>query len=309
MPANAAHYLFAKNLAPELKQFDPALDTRALYYGTQGPDVLFFHRILPWMPGKSLHRCGSRLHKIDPSITFQVLADYLQTNPAYPEIARSYIYGFILHFCLDRRAHVYINAAVQTIMKKEGIRYSESVIHNRIETNLDTILIHDMLHIGGNQFHPWENLSDEPDVLKGIAGILVHLLKHALHQDATPEQMVLALKDTSKILRLLTDESGKKTAVLGVAEKLLPHCAPAATTLIRKKEPDYQYDYTNSNHAPWISPDSENNVHTESFYDIIEQSARDALIMVKEFTSALSDGRPMRSITGTRNFSSGFPAP
>lgn len=303
MPANAAHYLFAKKLVPELEQFYPALDTRALYYGTQGPDVLFFHRVLPWMPGKSLHRCGSLLHKIDPAVTFQVLADYLKNSPSYPEIARSYIYGFILHYCLDRRAHVYINATVQAIMAKEGIRYSASIIHNRIETNLDTILIRDMLNMDGNLFHPWENFSDDPAVLEGIADILVFLLKQALHQETTREQMIFALKDTSKMLRLLTDASGKKTAALGIAEKLLPHHTPAATSLIRGKESDGKWDYANMSHSAWTPSGDKNSVQTDSFYDMIEQAAQDGLAMIKAFTLALSDSRPMRIVTGSYNFS------
>ena len=54
MPAYCTHYIFACELLPaltELAGFD--LNRDAVMLGTQGPDVFFFHRIAPWMPGRS----------------------------------------------------------------------------------------------------------------------------------------------------------------------------------------------------------------------------------------------------------------
>lgn len=302
MPANAAHYLFAEKMLPALKKIYPELDPRALYYGAQGPDVLFFHRALPCMPGKSLRRCGSRLHKINPAVTFQCLADYLTHTPGELSAAQSYVYGFLLHFCLDRRAHVYINAVTQAIMKKEDIRYSSSIIHNRIESNLDTILLKTLKGQSGNSFHPERFLSDDPKLLLAIAAPLSHLINCTLSQQTTPEQLQTAFSDTAKIFRLLTDESGRKTAALGAAEKLLPHRMPIATTLIRREVPDGKWDYANYSRAPWPAL-GKKEMQSDTFYDMIEKAALDALETAQNFTLALSDGRAMETVTGTLNFS------
>lgn len=303
MPANAAHYLFAKMMIPKLKEIDSLLDTRSLYYGAQGPDIFFFHRVLPWMPGKSLHTVGSHIHHMSPAIIFQTFADYWE-NQSHSAITRSYIYGFILHFALDRRAHLFINAEVNEIMKKEGIRYSESIIHNRIETNLDTILIRDFLNIDGNQFQPWKNLTNDSNTLIEISNLLIYFFKNALHLEVTQAQMIHALKDTSRILRLLTDKNGIKTKFFGIAEKLLPNQTPAVTTLIRQKNPDTKWDYANFKHTPISYEYMNNSLQTDSFYDIIKKSEYDAQEIINNFLMALSDHRPMTSVVGNRNFCS-----
>lgn len=302
MPANAAHYLFAEKLLPAIKKLYPALDSRAFYYGAQGPDVLFFHRALPCMPGKSMRRYGSRLHKINPAFTFRCFADYLNTAAEGIAAAQSYVYGFIMHFCLDRRAHVYINAVTEAIMKKEGIRYSSKIIHNRIESNLDAILVKTLAGQNGSSFHPERFLSDDPQLMLAAAKPLSHLINCAFSQQTSPEQLVTAFGDTAKILRLLADESGRKTAVLGAAEKLLPYSMPLATTLLRRDAPDEKWDYINSSHALWPEL-GKKEMQSDTFYDMMEKAANEALETARNFTLALADGRDMQTVTGTLNFS------
>lgn len=60
MPAYSTHYLFAYELMDEVKKnVNFAIDEQAVYIGTQGPDIFYDHRILPWMCGKSLRKVGS----------------------------------------------------------------------------------------------------------------------------------------------------------------------------------------------------------------------------------------------------------
>lgn len=300
MPANATHCLFAEKMLPAIKKIYPGLDPRPFYYGAQGPDVLFFHRVLPCMPGKSLRRCGSRLHKINPAFTFQCFADYLNTAPPDIVLAQSYVYGFLVHFCLDRRAHVYINAVTKAVMEKEGIRYSSSIIHNRIESNLDSILTKDLAKQGGG-FRTDKILTDDPGVISAMSKALSYLMNRTFADKTTPEQLENAFRDTATMFRLLTDESGRKTAVLGVAEKLLPHHAPAATTLMRRESPDGKWDYANTSRALW--PEfGKKEMQSDTFYDMMKKAAEEALEMARGFTLALKDGRDMASVTGTLNF-------
>lgn len=303
MPANAVHTLFADALLADIRQLYPELNLEALYYGTQGPDIFFFHRILPWMPGKSLNKIGSRLHKIPPAQIFGEFKAYLLSNTEASSVCTSYVYGFLLHFVLDRNAHTYISSAVQDIMKKENIRYSQSIIHNRIETNLDVIFINELLRIPPSQYHPWEFLTTDEAVLTPVADMLAFLLKQALHLTVTQKQMRLALADTPAVLRLLTDESGRKGAALGVAEKLLPYKMPAVTSMIRKNEPDGMWDYANTAHSEWTRL-SDKSVRTDSFYDILEASKNEALEMIFRFSSLnTADAALIKEIVGTRNFS------
>lgn len=56
MPAFSTHYLFARELMEQIEAMTPEtrLDPDAVYYGTQGPDVLFFS-------SDSAHDAGEKL--------------------------------------------------------------------------------------------------------------------------------------------------------------------------------------------------------------------------------------------------------
>ncbi|MCR4924919.1 MAG: hypothetical protein K5917_01375, partial [Clostridiales bacterium] len=82
MPAFSTHWLFAKELLPKIKELDEffEINENALFFGTQGGDVFFFHRILPTMKGKSLNPIGSKIHKSKPSDLFNAMAEYLKNE-------------------------------------------------------------------------------------------------------------------------------------------------------------------------------------------------------------------------------------
>ena len=78
MPAYSTHYIFAKELKDTIEnQVDFKLDEAAYYIGTQGPDIFFDHRIMPWMLGKSLRKTGSKLHRAKPSEIFENMREYI----------------------------------------------------------------------------------------------------------------------------------------------------------------------------------------------------------------------------------------
>ena len=64
MPAFSTHYLFAKEMMEDLRRAaDFPLNKDAVLIGTQGPDIFFFHRALPWQKGKTLRKAGSAMHR------------------------------------------------------------------------------------------------------------------------------------------------------------------------------------------------------------------------------------------------------
>ena len=76
MPAYSSHFLFANSMLKEIRQaVDFELNESAVYIGTQGPDIFYDHRALPWMHGKSLRAVGSALHRSVPSALREALRD------------------------------------------------------------------------------------------------------------------------------------------------------------------------------------------------------------------------------------------
>lgn len=146
MPAYSTHYIFAKELKEEIEnQVDFKLDEAAYYIGTQGPDIFFDHRIMPWMLGKSLRKTGSKLHRAKPSEIFENMREYISKSNQI-EIAKSYATGFILHYVLDRNCHPYVYF-LQNKMTDEFKKLNSHTAHNIIEFSMDTYLLSKRMNI------------------------------------------------------------------------------------------------------------------------------------------------------------------
>ena len=90
MPAYSTHYIFAKELKEEIENcIDFKLNDASLFIGTQGPDIFFDHRILPWMIGKSMRKIGSLLHRAKPSDILDKMREYINLSES-KDIAKSY---------------------------------------------------------------------------------------------------------------------------------------------------------------------------------------------------------------------------
>ena len=109
MPASVTHYLFAERVLNKLKQTGAAVTDRdATLIGAQGPDVFFFHRVMPWQPGVSYAREGNRMHHISPARLFELFRQVLNAESRERGRMQSYIEGFFCHYALDRTAHPYV---------------------------------------------------------------------------------------------------------------------------------------------------------------------------------------------------------
>ena len=136
MPAYSTHCIFAKEMMPFLRQnADFEINENAVLVGTQGPDIFFFHRIFPWMKGKSFRKIGSLLHRARPSDILDAMREYCSFSQNEC-IAKSYIYGFILHYALDRKCHPFVYS-YQEKMIKNNPATNPHTAHNIIEHSMD----------------------------------------------------------------------------------------------------------------------------------------------------------------------------
>ena len=112
MPDIISHWLLGKRILnePGFKELFHHIDKEAFIWGCQGPDVLFFHRMMPWQSG-SLRKYGSSVHSGNPSMLFNSLAkvcrycsDRLDFN-----LILSYCIGFCSHYCYDRLVHPFVH--------------------------------------------------------------------------------------------------------------------------------------------------------------------------------------------------------
>ena len=116
MPAYCTHYIFACELLPaltELAGFD--LNRDAVMLGTPRTGCFLLSSYCPLDAGPLPTQDRPRLHRAKPGDILDAMAEYCTRCSTEKAIARSYAYGFILHYALDRQCHPFVYAKQQEL--------------------------------------------------------------------------------------------------------------------------------------------------------------------------------------------------
>lgn len=307
MPAYCTHYIFACEMLDFLhKHAVININKDAVLLGTQGPDIFFFHRIAPWMPGKSLRKIGSALHRAKPGVLLDAMAAYCSTKGPEQAVAVSYAYGFILHYALDRQCHPFVYAK-QKELKDSGSTLHSASLHNMIEMSMDSVLLNKKLGIEKPQcFNTADTVPDKESVLREISCMLEYCIRHTLHKTVSRQAAYQALKDTKTVQKLLHDKTGSKAiAVRGIETLLAPFTGNyRITAMLRPKDLEKAEKYGNIANAPWQSPYAAG-IHHESFFDLYTFAKAHAGEMICGFNQILAGKANGAQITNNLSFLTG----
>ncbi len=306
MPAAVAHYLLAKELLPELSAYGGKTKNEkdAFFWGAQGPDFLFCHRALPWMRGKSLKGYGSQLHEERPSVVLTAIAQFVHDQCTAAVIF--YAMGFFAHYLFDRTAHPYINFWVEKKKSQLPERYTEDMLHNFLESQLDVVMARQMEGITAGELDIAATVPQNAEVQAMIARLYSLLCRDCLHRRAEEKELMQATEDCRKTFRFLTDPSGWKRTMIGGAERLTGQGIPV-TCHIRGKGGGE--DYANQKGERWYYPQAPEKISSFSFLDLFREARRQFLALLPEFARQWK--RPslegMKELTGDLSFETGLP--
>ncbi|MCI6639364.1 MAG: zinc dependent phospholipase C family protein [Pygmaiobacter massiliensis] len=130
MPAAYAHYRFGCQVQERLtqRQCRRIVHERQLFdFGVHGPDLLFYYRPLSQ---NMVNQMGQTCHSMTGRQFFDHAAEIFGRHPQ-KAAARSYLYGAVCHFALDRQCHPYV-------AEKEA---QGQVSHLAIEASFDRFLM------------------------------------------------------------------------------------------------------------------------------------------------------------------------
>lgn len=308
MPAFATHYLFLEELKEQLeKELDFTLDFKVAGVGTQGPDIFIFHRL--WPPVKvykALFGVASKLHRGKPAELFEAFAEYLKISER-PHIARSFIYGFILHYALDRNCHPFVYA-YQNMITETNKHIHPLAAHNRVEHAVDTYLLNKRKGIyPPSLFNPEDTFTTDGEALDEIARIMQYAVKKCHGKDIDFSEARRAVTDTANIQRMLSDKNGRALKIAKAVETPLgpviryfkPSASIKPTNLIMCDR------YANRWHHEWTSPYSKA-VSRESFEDLFEKAKPDALELLKGFEAIVKGEKTGYEVTKNISFLTGL---
>ena len=282
MPAAITHFLHAQkalNYFQNGKSVPVVPD--AFLWGAQGPDFLFYCNRYPWRKGEGLRPYGDRLHDELPSRLLGCMRAYYRScRPEWEPFLRSYLYGFLCHYSLDRTAHPYVHAQIENL-RKEYTDRSESFLHCMIESELDVIVLRMERNMLPTDFNlksavPWND-----EVLTVIASLYVSVLNSLYGETSSVGQVMRAMKDCRQIQGLLNDRTTFKKSLLESLEKRKhSYCFSCFFRGISEED---GYDYANVLSTGWRWPPDSPRMRNDSFFDLYETSARESAGFMKTY--------------------------
>ena len=295
MPDIISHWLLGRRICRDsfLAETVPDLNKAAFLWGCQGPDMLFYHRRMPWQSG-SLHSYGSAMHKGDPSAVLRSLSKvcrYCEDRADYG-IIYSYALGFCCHYCYDRIIHPLVHYNIE-LLEKTDERGRNYKYHALIESNLDVMLLkHETGRTVGEM-----NLCDclpECDGIDTAAAVIYSLLICDLYGQHTPRKAAVALAGDFRNSILLRDDSHFiKKPIAETAERLLPYVRPgtaggALSCRFHSRSEDTGFDYGNMTGSVWFDPQDRSVRSNKNFFELTDIAQADSLRLIELFEGEVS---------------------
>ncbi len=269
MPAMITHYLLGRRMLP-LSGLPAIKRQDAFLLGNQGPDLLYFFRAYPWLPGKPGLPLGNALHEVQPSTLMELLREILSQTPTEDyAIVRSYIQGFLCHYAADRLIHPFVCYWQEQLkMLRPEYATDDNPYHYYIESALDTLFLH---HENGEYVTAFELTKVLPKKDKRMDEALAHfyhsLLKKALGEDVPEKTLRHLIGDMRQSMKLMTDSTELKGKLFRLYERLTKKGAWYSSLLRTKEVTDL--DYPNLDHRLWMKEDSL--VSKQDFYELCDE--------------------------------------
>ena len=308
MPAFATHYIFLDEMTKIIEEnADFRFDVRTAGIGTQGPDIFFFHRLIPpFTIWKTLAGTSGKLHRAKPAELFEAFSQYLTFSPNR-DIAKSYIYGFLLHYALDRNCHPFVYA-YQNMELAQTKHLHKLAAHNRVEHALDTYLLATRMNITPpSDFDPAATFSNDPAVLEEVSHLLSFVIEKCVGKKIEDKEIARAITDTAKVQTILSDRKGNATRLAHLLEvptgPLTGYFKLSAS--IKPKDLAFAKKYANIHGEVWESP-FDGSRHRESFDRLFDRSKPDAARLLDGFEDICRGRTDGYHVTGNISFLTGL---
>ena len=281
MPAAITHYFEAKKAWNKFSENNAGVpfSGNAFLWGAQGPDFFYCHNFLPWRRGESLSGCGTELHGSLPSLLLGIMRDYAVSHSEDKEI-RSYLYGFLCHYSMDRTAHPFVNYNVSCLKEIISGR-KDFFLHCQIESALDVIILRFETNSLPTDFNLKKTVPKDAETMGKIAGLYVYVLDKLLCKKVSMDDVFQAEKDCRLAMGLLNDRTTFKKSIVEHMEKRSGRYNHSCC--IRGICEDDKYDYANILHSEWHYPKESAEVRTESFFDLYEKSINESAGFMQDF--------------------------
>ena len=289
MPAIISHWLLGKRVLPQLRTRDDigSLDEQCFLWGCQGPDILFFQRLMPWRRGQNVRKYGHIIHCDRPSLVFTALAELLDScDISHYSSILSYALGICCHYCFDRTTHPYITW-LEKQMRARDSRGPKYHYHGEIESMLDIMLLRRDTGRLPSDMKLCDCLPLSDTVRNTAAQVWTSLLRSMYRVELAPQYATLLCDDMRETFTLLDNSSMVRRRLVAGVERLVGKKDGPASAYMRPTCESLRWDYGNLLHRQWHNIKEPDRTGTADWYELVDLSEQRSLEMFDFFMHTL----------------------
>jgi hypothetical protein len=240
--------------------------------GTQGPDILFYYEIWPWMSKTISPNIGQTMHTSKVNLVFKGIIDYIvKQNGHIKNILTVYLMGYLCHNCMDSIGHPYIfyRSGFKTITDPNENLYI--YYHRKFETAIDVLLCKMLLNKKVYEIDHDKLMEITPIEQNIISEMYESVIKDVYHTNVTKKKISQAIKDMISVEKLFKDPHGIKKKTVAVIDYLI-YRFPLYSSIIFPLTINDGLDYLNLNNSEWCLPFDQTKKSTLSFVDLFKEA-------------------------------------
>lgn len=309
MPAILSHWLLGKKVLPGIssRATSVVIDKNSFFWGCQGPDILFFSRLMPWMVGQNIRKYGSKLHNGSPMRVFNPLFELIKVcdNSNYDRLL-SYCLGMCCHYALDRTAHPYI-VWLEDSMKKNDPRGEDYHYHGEIESMLDVILLRHETGLIPADVRLSDCIPADSAVTATTALVYSKMLYQSFGFRPEPRCVRRLADDMRSCFDVLNDRYALRLPIVASVENIIwkRRSHGSMSAFMRPYSESLAYDYGNFCHREWYNIYAPREKSSRNILELFDDATDDALLASECFLEAVSNNYNFEQYVCKKTFSFG----
>lgn len=238
MPSVITHHLLAEQVYNDCRL--NKVDKQAFLLGALGPD--FFYS----SANGNFAELGSLFHHSNALTTLNTL---LKSAADIDSTSYAFALGFLTHYALDSVVHPYVLSLVEEMLPMYP-QATEHTLHDKIETNLDVIILRSKTGKLPSEVILKELIPQDNSLLDSVCNLLSQAVATLFEREISSAEVKTIYGEYRKFLSKYQDNTGIKKPFYKRLE-ILKGIPPIHTSRIRSIMEDDDIDYSNSSKTEW----------------------------------------------------------
>lgn len=291
MPSVISHWLLGKRVLPLLREReDLVLKERCFLWGCQGPDILNYHKLMPWRGGTNLRRFVKPLHEVDPSVLFSALASPpAQLRGELSDHHTSYALGMCCHYALDSIVEPYIER-LEDHLRKTDPRGKKYNYRADIESALDVMLLRHDKNLLPDEIKLVDCVPTGRSTSDAVSLEISYIIESMFGVCLAEGSAKRLANDVRTAMHLMNDPHGRRKGVVSSVEKLVNVSGGKTSSYFRPMVEDLECDYANLLHGEWSPISDPSRVSRDDYFMMADKAEKYFFTVADIFLNALREG-------------------